>query len=149
MLQIRCWNRPDTPLAAFWNGSHLILFHRVKWQHDMLFNSVTFGYGKPADWSWCEEYPCYYEAPPDSVCVGSLSDSIMLVTNTAKRKIAFMADIWCLFSLVHLSAPHFLNHKTNSNKGLALKNTHCSLNIVSDHLNVISLAVVFYYYYYY
>lgn len=65
LLQIVCQNRPATALQ---NGSHLILFHRVKWQHDMLFYSVTFGCSEPADCIRCEESPCYYE-PLVTVCL--------------------------------------------------------------------------------
>lgn len=68
VLQIVCWNRPATALLTLWNGSHLILFPRVKWQHDMLFYSVTFGCSEPADCVWCEESPCYYE-PLIAVCL--------------------------------------------------------------------------------
>ena len=65
LLQIVCWYRPA---PALWNGSHLIIFHHVKWQHDMLFYSVTFGCSEPADCIRCEESPCYYE-PLVTVCV--------------------------------------------------------------------------------
>lgn len=58
VLQIVRRNRPASALG---NGSHLILFHHVKWQHDMLFYSLTFGCSEPADCVRREESPRYYE----------------------------------------------------------------------------------------
>lgn len=88
-LQIVCCNRPA---SALWNGSHLILFRRVKLQHDMLFYSVTFGCSEPADCIRCEvSPPLLLWATCNGVSVGLLSESVghadTPVTNTIRRKL--------------------------------------------------------------
>lgn len=115
VLQIVCWSRPA---SALWNGSHLILFHHVKWQHDMLFYSVTFGCSEPADCFWCVESPCYYE-PLVTVCLWGCCQS-RWVTPTCWSLIQYAENCFRgthLFSFSHfnLFSPlqkHNLKRKT-------------------------------------
>ena len=104
VLQIVYSNRPATAFLALWNGSHLILFQRVKWQHDMLFYSVTFGCSEPADCFWCEESPCYYE-PLVTVCLWGCCES-RWVMQTCWSLIQHKENCFCgrhlLFSFFHL-----------------------------------------------
>lgn len=127
MLQIVRWNRPA---SALWNGSHLILFHRVKWQHDMLFYSVTFGCSEPADCIRCEDSPCYYE-PLVTVCLWGCCQS-RWVMQTCWSLIQYTENCFCasrLFSF--LCSIHYRNiFQTNLHKDL-FNNTHCSLNMES------------------
>lgn len=62
---LSCTQRYNEPshltFLALWNGSHLILFQRVKRRCDMLFYSVTLGCSDPAHCVRCEESPCDYE----------------------------------------------------------------------------------------
>lgn len=93
ILQSVRWNRPASALPALWNGSHLILFHHVKWQHDMLFYAVTFGCSEPADCIRCEESPCYYE-PLVTVCLWGCCQS-RWVMQTCWSLIQYTENCFC------------------------------------------------------
>lgn len=117
--RVYAWNRPASALPALWNGSHLILFHHVKWQHDMLFYSVTFGCSEPADCIRCEESPCYYE-PLVTVCLWGCCQS-RWVMQTCWSLIQYTENCFCgrhlsfVFILVFqcvqsITETFFLNH---------------------------------------
>lgn len=111
VLQIVCWNRPA---SALWNGSHLILFHHVKWQHDMLFYSVTFGCSEPDDCIWCVESPCYYE-PLVTVCLWGCCQSRWVMqtcwslTQCTENCLCGNTFVICFHSRISICSVHYRN----------------------------------------